>query len=420
MRNLRLTCLLSGLLLLAVMALAMPSPSFGQVGISITIAPPMLPVYEQPVIPGPGYIWTPGYWAWSPEEAGYYWVPGTWVQPPQVGCLWTPGYWSWAGNSFIWNAGYWGPAVGFYGGVNYGYGYTGDGYMGGYWRNRAFFYNRSVNNITNVNIINVYQRPIPNTLSIHNVSYNGGMGGLNARPTAAQLAASRERHITATLAQLEQGRAASSNRQLFASVNHGKPPIAATSRPGEFSGRGVMAAREAAPYHAAAQAAVNRPASRTEAAAAARRPEVAEHGAPGRAMEPSRMTERSAPPRTANEMARPGTEARPRIESEAARPRTENEMAQPRTENEMTRQRTASEMARPRTENAPPRMESEMPRTSEAPRTAMAQTHRMPEARPAPERRAPAMERMSAPAAHMSAPRPAAAAHPSDEKARQP
>ena len=415
MRSLHLTSLLSGLLLLAVMAVAMPSRSFGQLGISITIAPPMLPVYEQPVIAGPGYIWTPGYWAWSPEEGGYFWVPGTWVQPPQVGLLWTPGYWAWGGNSFIWNAGYWGPAVGFYGGVNYGYGYTGDGYGGGYWRNGAFFYNRSVNNITNVNITNVYERPIANTLSIHNVSYNGGNGGLTARPTAGQMAAARAEHIRPTSAQLQQERAASSNRQLFAAVNHGKPPIAATSRPGEFNGRGVIAARAAAPYHSAAKAASNRAGSSNEAAAAARRPEVAEHGAQGRAMQPSRKTERSAPSRAENEMARPGTEARPRTEGEAARPRTGNEMARPRTENEMTRPRTENEMARPR-------MESEMmrPRASEAPGTAIAQTHRMPEARPAPERRPPTMERMSAPGTHMSGRQPAAVAHPSGEKDRQP
>jgi hypothetical protein len=39
---------------------------------------------------------------------------------------------------------------------------------------------------------------------------------------------------------------ASTNRQLFESVNHGKPPIAATARPGEFSGHGVVGAKSAA------------------------------------------------------------------------------------------------------------------------------------------------------------------------------
>ena len=92
--------------------------------------PPELPVYEQPPIPAPGYLWTPGYWASGPN--GYFWVPGTWVQPPAVGVLWTPGYWGWRDGIYVWNAGYWGPHIGFYGGVNYGFGYVGVGYEGGH------------------------------------------------------------------------------------------------------------------------------------------------------------------------------------------------------------------------------------------------------------------------------------------------
>jgi hypothetical protein len=50
--------------------------------ISITVAPPALPVYVQPPIPGPGYMWTPGYWAWDDDGGDYYWVPGAWVAAP--------------------------------------------------------------------------------------------------------------------------------------------------------------------------------------------------------------------------------------------------------------------------------------------------------------------------------------------------
>ena len=75
-----------GLLLFA--AIAGVSEAAAQL-VSITIAPPVLPVYVQPALPGPGYIWTPGYWAYGDDD--YYWVPGTWVLPPTVGLLWTPG-----------------------------------------------------------------------------------------------------------------------------------------------------------------------------------------------------------------------------------------------------------------------------------------------------------------------------------------
>ena len=106
--------------------LAAPAALMAQVGVSITIAPPALVAYEQPACPQVGYLWTPGYWAYGDE--GYYWVPGTWVEPPEVGVLWTPGYWGWNDGAYLWNAGYWGPTVGFYGGVDYGFGYTGFGY----------------------------------------------------------------------------------------------------------------------------------------------------------------------------------------------------------------------------------------------------------------------------------------------------
>ena len=42
------------------------------------------------------------------------------VEAPQVGYLWTPGYWGWGGNAFLFHEGYWGPTVGFYGGISYG------------------------------------------------------------------------------------------------------------------------------------------------------------------------------------------------------------------------------------------------------------------------------------------------------------
>ena len=235
---------MAGLLLVLLGALLMaPAPSsaaqFG-IGVSVQIGPPPLPLYAQPVCPGPGYIWTPGYWAYDPED-GYYWVPGTWVLAPAPGLLWTPGYWGWDGGFFIWNPGYWGPQVGFYGGINYGFGYFGVGYMGGYWRGNRFFYNRAVNNVNVVNVTNVYNRTVVNNVSVSRVSYNGGPGGISARPTPGELAAAHGRHIEATRLQQQHQEFAHQNRAQFASVNHGKPNVVATARPGEF--RGNTAAR---------------------------------------------------------------------------------------------------------------------------------------------------------------------------------
>ena len=147
------------------------------VGISVRIGPPALPVYAQPLCPGPGYFWTPGYWAWDDDD-GYYWVPGTWVLAP-VGMLWTPGYWGWNDGLYAWNGGYWGPHIGFYGGINYGFGYTGVGFFGGEWRGDTFFYNRSV---TNVNVTSGFQNGWAQ-LTFNGVgsSTNGMAGGTGDR-----------------------------------------------------------------------------------------------------------------------------------------------------------------------------------------------------------------------------------------------
>jgi hypothetical protein len=45
--------------------------------------------------------------------------------PPQVGYLWTPGWWGWGNGGYFFHEGFWGPTVGFYGGINYGFGYVG-------------------------------------------------------------------------------------------------------------------------------------------------------------------------------------------------------------------------------------------------------------------------------------------------------
>ena len=245
---------------IAIAVLAMSSTSFGQVRISVTFGPPALPVYEQPLCPGDGYIWTPGYWAWSDDDDDYYWVPGTWILAPEVGYLWTPPYWAWADGAFVFYDGYWGPHVGFYGGVVYGFGYFGEGFEGGRWDHDHFYYNRSVTNVNVTVVHNVYNTTvINNNRTVNRVSYNGGPGGINARPTPQQEAAAHERHLPPASTQVQHVQAARGNPELRASTNRGKPPVAATARPGAFSGREAIPAHEAgAPYNPPANRGVAR------------------------------------------------------------------------------------------------------------------------------------------------------------------
>jgi hypothetical protein len=237
--------LIAAILLSSALALmGMPTAGVAQTLI-IRVAPPELPVYEQPEIPAYGYIWAPGYWAYGPD--GYFWVPGTWVQPPSVGLLWTPGYWGWHEGVYGWNAGYWGPHVGFYGGVNYGFGYGGVGYEGGRWDNGVFAYNQTVNNFGSVSITNVYSQTVVTDTNATRVSFNGGTGGTTAQPTPQEQAATREPHVAATSVQTQHEQTASTNKTLLASVNHGNPAVAATSKPGEFTGKGIVPAKAVQP-----------------------------------------------------------------------------------------------------------------------------------------------------------------------------
>jgi hypothetical protein len=215
----------------AALAIA-PVASYAGVFISVGFAPPVLPVYTQPLCPGDGYLWNPGYWAYG--DAGYYWVPGVWVQPPTVGLLWTPGYWGWGGHAFLFHEGYWGPHVGFYGGVNYGFGYGGIGFGGGRWEGGHFAYNTAVMNVNRTVIHNTYiDRTVINheTVGVR-TSFNGGAGGLQVRPSAQEASFARENHVAATAEQQNHMQMARADRSNLASVNGGRPQNAAFSRPG--------------------------------------------------------------------------------------------------------------------------------------------------------------------------------------------
>ncbi len=200
-----------------------------------TEPPPPLPDYEQPPAPGDGYIWTPGYWAWGPN--GYYWVPGAWVEPPYMDALWTPGYWGFYGGRYLFYPGHWGLHIGFYGGINYGFGYIGLGYEGGYWNAGHFFYNRVYNNINARVVHNVYSyrantrvsvnRQVTNTRS----SYRGGVGGVQARPQPSEAAAAHEPTTPRMSTQVQHAQSYSAVRGQSAAQNHGRPATPAVSRP---------------------------------------------------------------------------------------------------------------------------------------------------------------------------------------------
>ena len=163
----------------------------------------------------------PGYWAYGAD--GYFWVPGYWYEAPEPGFLWTPGYWGFAGGNYSWHTGYWGPHVGFYGGINYGFGYYGSGCYGGRWEGGTFHYNTAVWKVNSSVVHNTYvDRTVINTNINNHTSFNGP-GGTETRPTAEEQAAEHERHVEATDRQRAHEEDARHDPNQRYSANHGHP-----------------------------------------------------------------------------------------------------------------------------------------------------------------------------------------------------
>jgi len=353
-------------------------------------APPPLPDYDQPPAPGDDYLWTPGYWAFDPSQ-GYYWVPGTWVEAPYEGALWTPGYWGYRGNSYVFFPGYWGQHIGFYGGVDYGYGYTGYGYEGGYWDHNHFDYNSAVNNINDSRVHYHYDHRVDDHHD--RVSFNGGSGGIQVRPKPAEIQAWREPHARPMATQQQVAQTARSNRAQFATVNHGRPTNLAESHP-------VQAERNVRP--------------------------VPPPPMPNRATTPQREPNRTEPGRTAPtapvHAPRPTAPVQPSPVRRQEMP--ERQAPQPRQEQQQQRQAVPQRSA-PAARPAPSEHGAEPPQREAAPQRPAAPVRPTPEPRsaPAPERRA-APPREAAPQ-HPAAPqRQAAPQHqappPREEKKPEP
>ena len=301
-------------LLLALLALLIPASSFAGVFISVGFAPPVLPVYVQPVCPEPGLMWTPGYWAYGDE--GYYWVPGAWVPSPYVGALWTPGYWGWSGGMFVFHEGYWGPHIGYYGGVNYGYGYGGIGFAGGMWRGGFFAYNTAVMHVGMGggwgNRVYVDHAVVDRGFVARDshVAFSGGPGGINHPPTADERIAEHDQHRGPSPVQAQYAEAARADRTSYAHNNGGHPATVAVAHPlgashAAVAEHGAVAARTAPAAHPMTE---SRPAPAYHATPAAPRTEASPRAEPA----PRSMAEphpapapRSAPAPRAAPAARP-------------------------------------------------------------------------------------------------------------------
>ena len=376
-------------LLPALMFLFLPISSFADVFVSVTVAPPPLPVYEQPLCPEQGWMWAPGYWAWGDD--GYYWVPGQWVPAPRAGALWTPPWWGWEDGHYRFHDGYWGDRVGYYGGIDYGYGYMGVGFVGGEWRDGAFAYNTAIMRVNTTRIHDTYanenivrQDTIVNS---NHVAYNGGPRGIRHDPTSAERTAMIARHTGPTQAQMQHVQAARADRTSYAKVNGGHPHTLAMARPAESAG------------------AVRNETNRSEGAArTAPEPRSSPKAESPRATEAHRTRPTESPtPATRSESRPAPSTTEPRSTRPPGESRTTPSQPEPRT-SERPHSESRS-VTPPRTESRPaPETRSES-RPAPRPESHAAK----PEARPAPESHA-VPQHESRPAPHTES-RPAAETH---------
>ncbi len=72
-------------------------------------APPPPPApYRVGVVgyaPGPGFVWTNGYWAL--RGGRWAWAEGAWVRPPRHRAVWVAPYWEPHRRSYRFHRGYW-------------------------------------------------------------------------------------------------------------------------------------------------------------------------------------------------------------------------------------------------------------------------------------------------------------------------
>ncbi len=95
--------------------------------------------------------------------------------------MWTPGYWGCDSAVYVFHAGYWGPHVGYYGGINYGAGYAGSGYVGARWVGNSIHYNTAVTNVSTTAIHNTYNETVVGAHVVCDIDAHGA-GEIRLKP----------------------------------------------------------------------------------------------------------------------------------------------------------------------------------------------------------------------------------------------
>ncbi|MEO8125843.1 MAG: hypothetical protein ABJF23_33370 [Bryobacteraceae bacterium] len=77
----------------------------GGYSVYATVPPPPGRYGVQGYAPGPGYMWTDGYYGYSGGR--YVWNSGRWARPPRGRSHWEPGQWQQQGRGYRLRRGHW-------------------------------------------------------------------------------------------------------------------------------------------------------------------------------------------------------------------------------------------------------------------------------------------------------------------------
>lgn len=95
--------LITGIFVLAAALLA--GCGHGYAAYYVQSAPPPPRYAVVGVAPGPGYVWTSGYWDW--RGANWAWVEGRWMRPPRPRAVWVSPEWRQEGRAWRFHRGHW-------------------------------------------------------------------------------------------------------------------------------------------------------------------------------------------------------------------------------------------------------------------------------------------------------------------------
>ena len=87
----------------AVLTLAACGPAY--VGMHVGEPPPRPVMGYVGVVPGPGYVWTDGFW--DLRGGRWYWSSGRWVVPPRPHAVWVTPRWEPRGGHYYFRQGHW-------------------------------------------------------------------------------------------------------------------------------------------------------------------------------------------------------------------------------------------------------------------------------------------------------------------------